>query len=536
MRLKKIVFATAMASVLLSGTLHGLAQEKKFSAADKLRFAEGIIQNYYVDDVDADSLVEEGIRAMLKTLDPHSTYTTPDETKALNEPLEGKFSGIGIQFNMSTDTVYVVQTISGGPSERVGILPGDRIIAADDSVIAGKKLPNSSILKILRGPKGSQVNLKVKRMGEPDLIDFVVVRDDIPINSVDAAYMVTPEIGFISLTRFAENSGEEVAEAIVKLQKQGMTKLILDLESNGGGYLGSAVDLASLFLDQGDMVVYTEGRTLRPSYYHVETPEPLFTGNVVVMVDQHSASASEITAGALQDNDRATIVGRRTFGKGLVQRPFTMPDGSMIRLTVSRYHTPTGRLIQKPYEKGKGEEYAMDIAERYDKGELWTADSIHFDESQKYLTLKKGRTVYGGGGIMPDVFVPVDTTYNSKYYRDLVARNILNPYVVGFIDSNRERLLSTYPTQDAFFEGFIVTPEMVEALVARGEAEGLERNDEQLQRSLPLIEAVLKGLLVRDLYEDGIYARAINPLNPTFNEALRVLQETVEPYADPYIQ
>ena len=527
MRLKKILIAAAIiAGILPAWAAARETDQQQIPASEKLRFVDAIISNYYVDEVNSDSIAEEGIRAMLKTLDPHSAYSTAEETKALNEPLEGKFSGIGVQFNMSTDTVYVVQTISGGPSERVGIHPGDRIIAADDSVIAGKKLPNSSILKILRGPKGSKVNLKVKRTGEPELIDFVVIRDDIPINSVDAAYMVTPEIGYISLTRFAEDSPNEVAEAIVKLQKQGMKKLILDLESNGGGYLGSAVDLASLFLDKGDMVVYTEGRTQRPAYYYVETPHPLFGGDIAVMVDQYSASASEITAGALQDNDRATIVGRRTFGKGLVQRPFPLPDGSMIRLTVSRYHTPTGRMIQKPYENGKGDEYAMDISERFEKGELWSADSIHFDENQKYRTLKKGRTVYGGGGIMPDVFVPLDTTYNSKYYRDLVARNILNPYVLNYIDTHRSELQNAYPTQDAFFESFVVTPDIIEGLVAKGEAEGLERNEEQLQRSLPIIEAVIKGLLARDLYEDGIYVRATNPLNPVFVEALRVLQDS----------
>lgn len=526
MKLKKIILASVLAIGSLLSANQALGLDQRFTPAEKLRFTEAIISGYYVDDVNSDSIVEEGIKAMLKTLDPHSAYSTMEETKALNEPLEGKFSGIGVQFNMSTDTVYVVQTISGGPSERAGILPGDRIIAADDSVIAGKKLPNSSILKILRGPKGSKVNLTVKRIGETEPINFVVIRDDIPINSVDAAYMVTPGIGYISLTRFAEDSPKEVAEAIIKLQKKGMKKLILDLEGNGGGYLGSAVDLASLFLNKGDTVVYTEGRRQAPIHYTVETKRPLFSGDLAVMVDQYSASASEITAGALQDNDRATIVGRRTFGKGLVQRPFPLPDGSMIRLTVSRYHTPTGRLIQKPYEKGKGEEYAMDLNDRYENGELWSADSIHFDESQKYRTLKKGRTVYGGGGIMPDVFVPLDTTYNSKYYRDLIARNILNPYVLNYLDSNRSRLQKAYPTQDAFFENFTVGPDVIEELVAKGETEGLERNDEQLQRSLPIIEAVIKGLLARDLYEDGIYVRATNPLNPVFNEALRVLQES----------
>lgn len=527
MRLRQILLITTLTAIACLAAVQTYGKEiQQLPPGEKLRFVEAIIDNYYVESVNTDSIAEEGIKAMLKTLDPHSAYSNAEETQALNEPLEGKFSGIGVQFNMSTDTVYVVQTISGGPSERAGIIPGDRIIAADDTVIAGKKLPNSSILKILRGPKGSKVNLTVKRTGEAEPINFVVIRDDIPINSVDAAYMVTPEIGYISLTRFAEDSPREVAEAIVKLQNQGMKKLILDLEGNGGGYLGSAVDLSSLFLNKGDMVVYTEGRTQAPVYYNVESSRPLFSGDIAVMVDQYSASASEITAGALQDNDRATIVGRRTFGKGLVQRPFPLPDGSMIRLTVSRYYTPTGRLIQKPYEKGKGEEYALDLNERFENGELWSADSIHFDESQKFRTLKKGRTVYGGGGIMPDVFVPLDTTYNSKYYRDLIARNILNPYVLNYLDSSRSQLQALYPTQDSFFEGFTVGPDIIEGLVAKGEAEGLTRNEEQLERSLPIIEAVIKGLLARDLYEDGIYVRATNPLNPVFREALKVLQES----------
>ena len=522
--MKRIFLAVSLLSLITANALAQIELDQ-FTASDKLRFADHIINRFYVDEVNEDSIVEQAIIAMLKTLDPHSAYSTTEETKELNEPLEGKFSGIGIQFNMSTDTVYVIQTISGGPSEKVGILPGDRIIAADDSVIAGKKLPNSSIIKVLRGEKGSKVRLKVKRGNEPELIEFVVVRDDIPINSVDAYYMVTPEIGYVSLTRFAEESAKEVAEAITKLKGQGMKKLILDLEDNGGGYLGSAVELASLFLNKGDNVVYTKGRNQEPQYFNVETATPLFDGPLVVMVNQYSASASEITAGALQDNDRATIVGRRTFGKGLVQRPFPFPDGSMIRLTVSRYYTPTGRLIQKHYEKGKGEEYALDILDRYENGELWSADSIHFDESQKFSTLKKGRTVYGGGGIMPDNFVPLDTTYNSRYYRDLIAKNILNPYILNYLDSHRAELQKQYPNQDAFYKGFTVTDGMVSELVEKARAEGLEPNDEQLARSRKLLEAVMRGLLARDLYEDGVYTRSTNELNPVFLEAVRVLEE-----------
>ncbi|MCC8113476.1 MAG: S41 family peptidase [Bacteroidales bacterium] len=512
-------FLTAL--LLLASYTATFAQIDEISPARKLGVAEAIIENYYVEDVNADSVVTEGIIAMLKTLDPHSSYSTPAETKELNEPLEGKFSGIGVQFNMSTDTVYVIQTVSGGPSEKVGIRPGDRIISADDSIIAGKKLPNSAILKILRGPKDSKVKLGVLRNGEQ--IDFIVTRDDIPINSVDGVYMVNPTIGYIRLTRFAESSAEEIADAIAKLKKQGMEKLILDLEDNGGGYLRAAHDIASMFLNKGDLVVYTKGKNVDPVYYKVENPTPLFDGPVVVMVNQYSASASEIVSGALQDNDRATIVGRRTFGKGLVQRPFPFPDGSMIRLTVARYYTPSGRSIQKHYDKGKGEEYQLDMLTRYKSGELWSADSIHFDESQKYTTLREGRTIYGGGGIMPDEFVPIDTAYYSQYYRDLMAKGVLPTYTLNYVDQHRAELKQKYPTEDAFFEQFTVTPEMIQEVVAKAQAEGVEPNPEQLAISQPVIEAIIMGYLTRDLFEDGSYVRATNPLNPVFRKAVEVL-------------
>ena len=334
---------------------NGSIENDFYTNAQKLATAQKIIENFYVEDVNSDSITEEAIIAMLKTLDPHSSYASPEETKELNEPLEGKFSGIGVSFNFTTDTVYVIQTVTGGPSEKVGILPGDRIITADDSIIAGKKIPANDIKKILRGPKGSKIRLGVMRGGNPELIDFLVTRDDIPINSVDAVYMATPEIGYLRLTRFAESSAEEVADAVKKLQKQGMKKLIIDLQGNGGGYLAPAVDIASLFLQKGDKVVSMRGRAVPDRDYTVEKGKPLFSGPIAVLVDQLSASASEILSGALQDNDRATIIGRRTFGKGLVQRPFPFPDGSMVRLTIARYYTPVGRCIQKHYDKGHGQ-------------------------------------------------------------------------------------------------------------------------------------------------------------------------------------
>lgn len=508
---------------LIAFSAAAASDEEQFSPAQKLGFANYIIENFYVEPVNSDTIVQEAIVAMLKTLDPHSQYSTPAETKDLTQPLEGKFSGIGIQFNMGTDTVYVIQTVAGGPSEKVGIRPGDRIIQADDSVIAGRKLPNSAVMKVLRGDKGTKVRLKVKRPGVTDLIDFVVTRDDIPIYSVDDAYMAAPGVGYIRLSRFAEDSGKEVAEAIDKLRKKGMTKLILDLDGNGGGYLQAGVQVASLFLPHNAPVVSTKGRA-DASEFSAMYNKPYFDGPLVIMVDQTSASASEIVAGAVQDNDRGTIVGRRTFGKGLVQRPFPLPDGSMIRLTIAKYYTPSGRCIQRPYEKGKSEEYYLDLLTRMNTGELFHADSIKVDTSREYRTLKKGRTVYGGGGILPDEFVPVDTTNYSVYYRDVVAKGSLNQFVLGYIDTHRDELRNTYPTEEDFYAGFAVTPEMIEGLVEKAKADGIEPNPEQLAVSRSMIEAVIKGLFARDLYKDGSYSRAVNPLNPVYNKALEVLQ------------
>ncbi|MCM1224132.1 MAG: S41 family peptidase [Lachnospiraceae bacterium] len=496
-----------------------------YTSAQKLATAEKIIENFYVEDINTDSITQEAIIAMLKTLDPHSTYASPEETKELNEPLEGKFSGIGVSFNMSTDTVYVIQTVTGGPSEKVGIMAGDRIIAADDSIIAGKKIPADNIKKILRGPKGSKIRLGVMRGGNPELIEFLVTRDDIPINSVDAVYMATPEIGYLRLTRFAESSASEVEEAIKKLQKQGMKKLIIDLQGNGGGFLQAAVDISSLFLQKGEKIVSMRGRAVPDREYVVEKSKPLFTGPIVVLVDQFSASASEILSGALQDNDRATVVGRRTFGKGLVQRPFPFPDGSMIRLTIARYYTPVGRCIQKHYDKGHGEEYQLDLLNRYDSGELWSADSIHFDESQTFKTLKEGRTVYGGGGIMPDKFVPVDTSYYSPLYRNLLSKGTMSQYCLQYVDKNRSALTKKYKTPQKFFEKFEISDELLNGLKAKADTDGIEWNEEQFAKSEPMIEAILKGYIANDLYEEASYLQGINPLNPVFTEGLRIIKE-----------
>ena len=382
--------------LMMSCALIVMAQSMEMSPSQKLRYAEGIISAYYVDTVNSNKIVEEAIVAMLKTLDPHSSYTNAEETKELTEPLQGNFSGIGITFNMQSDTLYILQTVANGPCEKVGIVAGDRIISANDTIISGVKKKNNDVIKILRGPKGTVVNLKVKRKGKKDLLSFRVIREEIPIYSVDAAYMADATTGYVRISRFAEDTNEEFLKAVKELKAKGMKDIIIDLQDNGGGYLGSAYNLASNFLRGGDLVVYTEGLNSSPYYFRTDFNGDLLDGKVVILVNQYSASASEIVAGAIQDNDRGLIVGRRTFGKGLVQRPFPFPDGSMIRLTISRYHTPSGRCIQKPYTEGDEEDYRKDILKRFESGEFMSADSIHFADSLKCYTLKNRRVVYGG--------------------------------------------------------------------------------------------------------------------------------------------
>ncbi|MDE7443712.1 MAG: S41 family peptidase [Muribaculaceae bacterium] len=494
----------------------------------KLRVTEGLIEQYYVDSVNSDKIVEEAIVAMLATLDPHSAYSNAEETKALNEPLEGNFSGIGIQFNMVQDTLYVIQTIAGGPSEQVGIRAGDRIIAANDTTIAGVKMQNRDIMKRLRGPKGSVVNIDVVRRGEPGVKRFRIVRDDIPLYSVDAAYMADPTTGYVRISRFAAETPREFAVAVNKLIRSGMKNLIIDLEDNGGGYLGAAVELANHFLHDNDVIVYTKGRNAPEQYFRAEGDGKLLDGRVVIMVNEFSASASEIMSGAIQDNDRGLVVGRRTFGKGLVQRPFPFPDGSMIRLTVSRYYTPAGRSIQKPYSKGDDADYFMDLKHRYEKGEFSSADSIHFSDSLRYETLRNHRAVYGGGGIMPDRFVPIDTTGVNAYYLELRAKNAFNNYTVDYIDAHRDELKKAYPNMDTFIADFKFTPQMMDEFVSSAEKLGVKPNPEQLEESRNAISTILTGLIARDLFDYEAYYRIANELNPVYREALRLINSTDE--------
>ncbi|MDE7381266.1 MAG: S41 family peptidase [Muribaculaceae bacterium] len=500
----------------------------QYPAEYKLRMAEAAINQLYVDTIDENKLVEDAIRGMIEQLDPHSSYSTPEETRELNEPLEGNFSGIGISFNMNQDTLYVIQTIAGGPSEKVGLLPGDRIIAVNDSAIAGVKMKNSDIMKRLRGPKGTNVNITVLRVdnARPDTINFRITRDDIPIYSVDAAYMVDDKTGYVRLNKFAADTAKEFAEAVKKLKKQGMSQLILDLTDNGGGYLNAAVEILGELLDPFSLAVYTEGRASdrHDNYTLPSGGAPLFDkGKLVVMANQYSASASEITSGAIQDYDRGLIVGRRTFGKGLVQRPIPFPDGSMMRLTVAHYYTPTGRDIQKPYEKGNQKKYNEDMLNRFNSGELMHPDSVKFIDSLKVETLKNRRSIYGGGGIYPDRFVPLDTTEYTKYYRNIMAKGLINRYVISYVDENRKELKKKFKTDDDFNRGFSVSKDMLDQLVKLGEDEKVEFNTDEFEKSKPLFEMVIKALIARDIYDNRSYFKVFNEHDPIFKEALKLI-------------
>ena len=500
------------------------AQNSKFnSPSRKLQLAEFAIANLYVDKVDEGKLVEAAIVKMLEELDPHSTYSNPEEVKRLNEPLQGNFDGIGIQFNMVTDTLFVIQPVSGGPSEKAGILAGDRIIEVNDTAIAGVKMGTDEVMRRLRGPKGSKVNVKVLRAGVPELLPFTIKRDKIPVYSLDAAYMTDERIGYIRINRFAATTGKEFSDALRKLRKQGMKDLILDLQGNGGGYLNAAIDICDQVLDAKELIVYTEGRRNPRSEFKAKGDGDFRNGRLVVLVDEFSASAGEIVTGAIQDWDRGVVIGRRTFGKGLVQRPIDLPDGSMIRLTVARYYTPSGRCIQKPYESV--EQYNRDLIDRYNRGEMMSADSIHFPDSLKARTLKLGRTVYGGGGIMPDYFVPIDTAMYTSYYLKLRDKGAIVQFNIKLIDRHRKEWVKTYKTFARFNRDFEVDDAMLQELVAIGETMGAAYDEKQYRTALPLIKTQVKALLARDLWSMSEYFQVVNTLNPSMRKAIELLSE-----------
>lgn len=492
----------------------------------KLHMAEMAITNLYVDSVDEHKLVEDGIRGMLEKLDPHSSYTTPKQTKEMTESLQGSFEGIGVQFNMVEDTLMVIQPVINGPSEKVGIIAGDRIVTVNDTSIAGVKMSKEEIMRRLRGKKGTKVNLEVVRRGIADKLKFVVTRDKIPVKTIDAVYMIRPKVGYIRIGSFGATTYDEFMASVDSLKSSGMEDLILDLQDNGGGYMQAAIMIANEFLQRNDLIVYTEGRRVPRQEYKAQGNGRLLEGRVFVLVNEYSASASEIVTGAIQDQDRGTVVGRRTFGKGLVQRPLDFPDGSMIRLTIAHYYTPSGRCIQKPYIKGENKEYAEDIEKRFKHGELYSADSIHFEDSLKCYTLRKHRTIYGGGGIMPDYFVPLDTTQYTKFHRQLAAKSVIINSNLRYVDNNRKQLKKLYPTFESFKSGYEVPSSLIDRMIADGEKEKVKpKDDEELQLTIPRLKLQLKALIARDLWDMSEYFAIINEGSDIVNKALEIIEK-----------
>ena len=514
--------------MLLMTTISAMAQMKLNFGDDsplrKLQIAELAISNLYVDNVDEGKLVEDAIRGMLEKLDPHSSYSTPKEVKALNEPLSGSFEGIGVQFNMVEDTLLVIQPVTGGPSEKVGIVAGDRIVSVNDTAIAGVKMSKEDIMRRLRGPKGTKVMLGIVRRGIKDTLSFKVVRDKIPVKSIDAVYMIRPEVGYVRIGNFGATTHDEFCEALEKLSKQGMRNLILDLQGNGGGYLQAAVNIANEFLQKGDLIVYTEGRRMQRNEYKAKGNGKFLDGKIVVLIDEYSASAAEIVTGAIQDQDRGMVVGRRSFGKGLVQRPIDLPDGSMIRLTVSHYYTPAGRCIQKPYTKGDTKDYAMDVMNRLKHGELMSADSIHFADSLKCYTLREHRPVYGGGGIMPDYFVPLDTLAYTKFHRELSAKSYIINANLKYVDANRKALRKRWTSFEEFRRDFVFPKEEIDKMIADAAKDKIVPKDNaELEKTLPKLSMQLKALVARDLWDMSEYFAIINEESEIVRKAVEII-------------
>jgi carboxyl-terminal processing protease len=482
------------------------------------------IENIYVEDVDLESLVETAIVKMLEEMDPHSVYIPAEDLQAADEPLNGNFEGVGIQFNIFKDTIMVVSPIPGGPSEKLGIMAGDRIVTVDGEVVAGTNLTNKDVQRLLKGPKGTLVTVGIKRGKEPELLTFEIIRDKIPIYSVDASFMVTPEIGYIKVNRFAKTTMTEMYSAFANLKRSGMQDLILDLQGNGGGMLRTAIQMADEFLSEDKLLVYTEGRSFPRENTKARIPGRFEQGRLVVLIDQGSASASEIVSGAVQDWDRGLIVGRRSFGKGLVQRPVRLTDDSAVRLTVQKYYTPAGRCIQKSYEEGV-EEYRKEKYQRFESGELMSMDSLELPDSLKFETRITGRTVYGGGGILPDVFVPLDTTDNSSYFSSILRKGLDSRFALTYVDSIRPQLEAAYPTEDDFIAKFDVDSAMLADFQKFVTAEGVEWDEKGWERSGNAIALRVKAMIGRNLLEQSTFYRVISGLNESLQKAVDILED-----------
>jgi carboxyl-terminal processing protease len=480
------------------------------------------IENFYVDSTKPAKLVEQAIVNTLKELDPHSAYLSKEELQEANEPLEGSFEGIGVTFQLSKDTILVIAPVPGGPSEKLGIQAGDKIIRINGEDAFGTKVNNKFVMDRLRGKKGTTVDVSVFRRGSSGLIDYTITRDKIPLNSIDATFMLNKETGYIKLNRFSKTTMEEFRNSMGQLHETGMKSLVLDLRGNSGGYLGTAVELSDEFLPDSKLIVYTEGLNSPRQEYTSNREGSFEKGKLVILINEGSASASEIVAGAVQDWDRGLILGRRSFGKGLVQRPFNLPDGSVIRLTAARYYTPTGRSIQRPYDEGT-ESYFKDMANRFKKGEFVHADSIHFPDSLKYLTPSK-RTVYGGGGIMPDIFVPWDSTQFTEYYSNLVRKGVFNRYTLDYVNLNRASLINEYTDFNKFKHSFEVNDKMMKEFLNIAEAEDVIFNEQQYASSEEFIRYQVKALIARNLWGMNHYYEVISEIDDTLLKAIEIIK------------
>ena len=480
-----------------------------------------LIRGYYTDSVDEKKLVEDAMVHVLEELDPHSSFITSSEVKRQEEPLVANFEGVGITFQLFKDTILVMDVISGGPAQKVGIMAGDKIVWVNDTLVAGIKITNPDVMKKLRGPKNTKVKVSVLRRGVRQ--DFLITRDRIPIYSVDVSYMAAPGIGYIKLSRFAATSLKEVLDAMTQLRAQGMEKLILDLQDNTGGYLYTAVDLCSQFLKDRELIVYTQGLHSERFPYYSDGRGPFQDGKLIVLINEGSASASEILSGCMQDNDRGLVVGRRSWGKGLVQKPFPLSDGSQVRLTTAQYYTPSGRCIQRPYDKGK-KDYQDEYSRRIQTGELFGADTFHFADSLKYKTIKNNRTVYGGGGVMPDVFVPLDTSSNSSLLSDLIRKGTENQFALAYVDSRRATLLQQYPTPDIFLQQFEADDSVLSDLFQMAAKDSIIRVDSLFKISEKAIRIRVKALIGRNLHDNYVFWKTMNPMNPVYARALEMMQ------------
>ncbi|SDG00265.1 carboxyl-terminal processing protease [Dyadobacter soli] len=527
-RLPIIIAITLAAGVLLGSTFFSGGKKLSDVAKGYGKFREVLmlVENNYVDSVDTDELVDFSISKMLEKLDPHTAYFNAEEATAARSQLESGFDGIGVEFNIYNDTVYVVTPLSGGPSEAAGIQSGDRIISVNKENLSGPGVTNAQVYKLLRGKRGTKVDLAIERVGLKDKMNFAVVRDRIPTYSVDASYMVDQEIGYIKVSRFSETTFDEFKSALKTLKAEGLKNLILDLRGNPGGYMERATSMADEFIAGDKLLVYTEGKDSRFDRKTRSHVDGLFEqGPLIVLVDEGSASASEILAGALQDHDRALVVGRRSYGKGLVQMPIKLSDGSELRLTISRYYTPSGRSIQKPYELGKGEDYSQDLAHRYESGELFNVDSIKFDKSKVYKT-DGGRVVYGGGGITPDIFVAKDTLMNSKYLFELYSKNIIREYALRYANENQKKL-EKQPFKE-YLKTFQVSDVMLAELVKDASKAGIKLNEKELNLSKSLITSQTKAIIGRYVWgrkqKNGLNNEVFQVLNPSDN----VYQQAVQ--------